>query len=135
MNGYHLLRSLPYEKTTDFYFDGTDFSIIANIFGTLFNGALFFVNFLITFFLVLIAIIIFNRIYFKNNTEIEMGKRIKDIKVITLLTSAFSIGLLIILNKNQLTVYILLHYIPFPFMVYFSAKHKIKKLYKNVISK
>ena len=116
--------------TKHFFIDGTDFSFIVNIFSTIFSSALFFVNFVITFSLVLIAIIIFNRMYFKNNTAIELDNRIKDIKIITLLISTISIGLLIILNKNQLIIFALLHYLPFPLMIYFAAKYKIKKLYK-----
>lgn len=132
MNGYQFLKSIPYEQTSDFYIDGTNFSFFSNALGIFLNLALFIMNYGMTFFTVLVATIIFNKLYFKSNTAMEMDKRIKDIKIIALLISALSICLLLILNKNQLAIYALIHYLPFPFIIYFVVKYKIKKLYKNI---
>lgn len=122
----------PYESTSSLYIDGANFAAIANAFGSMLNSILLIINVVInavlTFVIVLAAIIIFNKLYFKSRVTEDINKLSSDIKIITILFAICAAIFTIVFNRNLALILGLLYYIPYPFMIYFMAKGKIRKL-------
>jgi hypothetical protein len=130
-NFYHMELTKPFKKMSSYNIDGSNFAVIINFFESLFNFGLILLSFALTFILVLISNIIFNGFYFKSKSDIEMVRRIKDIRIITVVFSCLSISLLIILFSGLTKVYGLFYYVPFPLLIYLLVKNKLKKSVEN----
>jgi hypothetical protein len=129
---------LPYESTSSLNIDGANFSPIANAFGSILNSILLVINmvinFILTFVIVLAATTIFNKLYFKSRVAENPNTLSIDIKIITILFSICAVVSIMLLNKNLALILGLLYYIPFPIVVYFLTKGKIRKLGANKVS-
>lgn len=125
---YQQQSSKPFEKLNDFYVDGTDFKVIINLFGSLFNLGFLILGLIITFLFMLLIGIVFNRVYFKASSDIDIVRRTKEINAISLLSFCLFISFFTIIFHGFVKVFGVIFYLPFPILMYLLTVFRLNKI-------
>lgn len=126
---YQLQASKPFEKIDDFFVDGTDFKVIITLFGSLLNFGLLILGLIISFSFMLLIGIVFNKVYFKAGTDIDMVIRTKEVNIISFLSFCLFISLFTMFH-GLIKVLGIIYYLPFPIMMYLLTSNRLSRLKK-----
>lgn len=119
--------------TSDLFIDGTDFSILANLFAAPIYLALVAITIIITLTIEVVLVLVFKKLYFKSRVKIEDKKELyRYIKIILagFILSGFILAVAFFGSVKWIIVF-MLHYLPAPLLVFIIVHANFKKMYSD----